>query len=81
MHGKLRRPSQELVLIPVGCMHIQHERPVVFHEFIPGDSSSASKVENLNDIQGSWDHGKDSDLDSMPELEDEIDLDTLEIPV
>ena len=61
--------------------HIQHEGPVAFHEFIPNESSSASDVENPNDTPGSLVLDKDSDLGSMPELEDEVDLDTLEIPV
>ena len=60
--------------------HIQHERPVAFHEFIPSTSSSASEVENPNDTHGSLVHDEDSDLGSMPELEDEVDLDTPEIP-
>ena len=29
--------------------HIQPERAVAFHEFIPSESSSASEVENPND--------------------------------
>ena len=61
--------------------HIQHERPVTFHEFIPNESSSASDVENPNDTPGSLVCDEDSDLGSIPELEDEVDLDTLEIPV
>ena len=61
--------------------HIQPERPVAFHEFIPSESSSASRVESPNDNHGSLVSEEDSDLDSMPELEDEVDLDALEIPV
>ena len=29
--------------------HIQHERPVAFHEFIPGSSSSSSDIENIEE--------------------------------
>ena len=50
--------------------HLQHERPVVFHESISADSSSSSSTGDEN-----------NDLDSMPELEDETDLDDVEIPV
>ena len=61
--------------------HIQHERPVVFHELIPDDSNSSSDAEDRN-----VDHRlpvveENSDLDSMPELEDEINLDNIEIPL
>ena len=56
--------------------HIQHERPIAFHEFIPEDLSSSSDTENcivheLHPIE------RDSDLDSMPELEDEVNVDAL----
>ena len=59
--------------------HIQHERPVAFHEFIPEDLSSSSNTEDcivheLHPIE------QDSDLDSMPELEDEVNVDALGIP-
>ena len=56
--------------------HIQPERPVAFHEFISSETSSASEIENPNDAHESLAHEEGSDLDSMPELEDEIDLDT-----
>ena len=61
--------------------HIQPERPVAFHEFISSDTSSASEVGNPNEARETLAPEEDSDLDSMPELEDEINLDTLEIPV
>ena len=61
--------------------HIRHERPVVFHEFISCDSSSSSKVENPNETQELSVAGGDSDLDSMPELEDDVDMSTIEIPL
>ena len=60
--------------------HIQHERPVAFHEFIPDESSCSSSGQNANDTQELPVFEEDSDLDSLPELEDEINLDTLEIP-
>ena len=61
--------------------HIQHERPVTFHEFIPISSSSSSEVEILNREQELPVGREDSDLVSMPELEDETNLDSIEIPL
>ena len=65
--------------------HIRHERPVAFHEFISNSSSSSSEVEDLNETQElsvrGGDSGSDSDLDSMPELEDDVDVSTIEIPL
>ena len=61
--------------------HIQHERPVAFHEFIAHSSSSSSEVEILNGEQELPVVREDSDLDSMPELEDETKLDSIEIPL
>ena len=61
--------------------HIQPERPVAFHEFISSETSSASEIGNPNEACETLAHEEGSDLDSMPELEDEINLDTLEIPV
>ena len=61
--------------------HIQPERPVAFHEFISSETSSASEIGNSNEARETLAHEEGSDLDSMPELEDEINLDTLEIPV
>ena len=60
--------------------NIQHEIPVVFHEFIAPSSSSSSDVENPNREQELPVVRQDSDLDSMPELEDETNLDSIEIP-
>ena len=61
--------------------HIQHERPVVFHELISGSSRSSSDTENPNGVQELPVVEEDSDLDSMPELEDETNLDSIEIPL
>ena len=61
--------------------HIQHERPVVFHEVISSGSSSASDIKNLNETQQLPVVEGDSDLDSLPELEDEVDMSTVEIPL
>ena len=61
--------------------HIQHERPVVFQEFISGSSSSSSDTENPNGVQELPVVEEGSDLDSIPESEDETNLDSIEIPL
>ena len=60
---------------------IEHERPVLFHELISGSSVSSSSVENKNETVELPVVGEGSDIDSMPELEDETNLDTVEIPL
>ena len=61
--------------------HIEHERPLLFHELVSGSSASSSSVGNNGEtlelpvVEGG------SDLDSMPELEDEPNLDLVEIPL
>ena len=61
--------------------HIEHERPVLFHELISGSSTSPSSVGNNNEILESPVAGEESDVDSMPELEDVNNSDTVEIPL
>ena len=61
--------------------HIEHERPVLFHELISGSSASSSSEENNNEILKSPVAGEESDVDSMPELEDVNNPDTVEIPL
>ena len=56
---------------------IEPERPVLFHELISGSSASSSTVENLELPVGH----EESDLDSMPELGDVPNLDSIEIPL
>ena len=60
---------------------IEHERPVLFHELISGSSASSSSVENNNETLESKVVGEGSDVDSMPELEDATNLDSVEIPL
>ena len=60
--------------------HIEHERPVLFHELIPGSSASSGSIENLDETLGIPVVDEESDVDSMPELEDETNLDLVEIP-
>ena len=43
--------------------------------------SSASEIGNSNEARKTSACEEDSDLDSMPELEDDIGLDTIEIPM
>ena len=61
--------------------HIEHERPVLFHELIPGSSASSSSIENINETLELPVVDEGSDVDSMPELEDETNLDLVEIPL
>ena len=60
---------------------IEHERPVLFHELISGSSVSSSSVGNNNETLELPVVGEGSDIDSMPELEDETNLDSVEIPL
>ena len=61
--------------------HIEHEGPVLFHKLISGSSASSSSVGNNNETLESLIVGEGSDVDSMPELEDETNLDSVEIPL
>ena len=61
--------------------HIEHERPVLFHELVSGSSVSSSSVENNNEIVELPVVGEGSDIDSMPELEEVTNSDTVEIPL
>ena len=61
--------------------YIEHERPVLFHELISGSSVSSSSVGNNNETLESPVLGEGSDLDSMPELEDETNLGSIKIPL
>ena len=60
---------------------IEHERPVLFHELISGSSASSGSVENNNEVLESPVVGEGSDVDSMPELEEATNLDSVEIPL
>ena len=61
--------------------HIEHERPVLFHELVSGSSVSSSSIENNNEILELPVVGEGSDIDSMPELEGATNSDTVEIPL
>ena len=60
---------------------IEPERPVLFHELITGSSVSSSSVENNSETLELPVGHEESDLDSMPELEDVPNLDSIEIPL
>ena len=59
--------------------HREHEMPVLFHELISGSSASSSSVENNNEILESSVVGEESEVDSMPELEEVTNLDSVKI--
>ena len=61
--------------------HIEHERPVFFHELVSGSSVSSSNVGNNNETLELPVVGEGSDIDSMPELEDATNSDTVKIPL
>ena len=61
--------------------HIGHERPVLFLELVSGSSVSSSSVGNNNETLELPVADEGSDIDSMPELEDETNLDSVEIPL
>ena len=61
--------------------HIEHERPVLFHELISGSSVCSSSVGNNNETLELPVEGEGSDVDSMPELEDETNLGSVKIPL
>ena len=70
--------------------YIHPRRPITFQEFIPIGSSSSSSSSNSSTPEEIGDSNEtqelsvtagDSDLDSMPELEDEIDISNIEIPL
>ena len=54
---------------------------MLFHELIPGISASSSSIENINETLELPVVDEGSDVDSMPELEDETNLDLVEIPL
>ena len=61
--------------------HIEHERPVLFHELISGSSTSSSSVGNNNETLELLVADEGSDTNSMPDLEDEPNLESVEIPL
>ena len=61
--------------------HIQHEKLLAFHEQIANSSSSSSSIGDGNEVNELPIVEEDTDLDSMPELEDETNLNNIEIPV
>ena len=78
---EVKDPELDLPTDVCKLSHIDHERPVLFHELISGSSVSSSSVGNNNEILESPIVGEGSDVDSMPELEDATNSDTVEIPL
>ena len=78
---EVKDPELDLPTDVCKLSHIDHERPVLFHELISGSSVSSSSVENNNEILESPVVGEGSDVDSMPELEDATNSGTVEIPL
>ena len=56
------------------------ERPVLFNELVSGSLVSSSSVGNNNETLELPVVDEGSDVNSMPELEDATDSDTVEIP-
>ena len=61
--------------------HKEHERPLLFHELVSGSSASSSSVGNNDETLELPPVEEGSDVSSMPELEDETNLDSVEIPL
>ena len=78
---EVKDPELDLHTDVCKLSHIDHERPVLFHELVSGSSVGSSSVENNNETLESPVVGEGSDVDSMPELEDVTNLDTVEIPL
>ena len=78
---EVKDPELDLPTDICKLSHIDHERPVIFHELISGSSVSSSSVESNNETLESPVVDKGSDLDSMPEFEDAPNLDLVEIPL
>ena len=60
---------------------IEPERPVLFHELVSGSSVGSSSVGNHYETLELPAGHEESDLDSMPELEDVPNLNSVEIPL
>ena len=54
---------------------------MLFHELISGSSASSSSIESISETLELPVVDEGSDVDSMPELEDETNLDLVEIPL
>ena len=83
--------SESEVITDTCQLHYIHpRRPIAFQEFIPIGSSSSSSSSNSSISEEIGDSNEtrelsvaaeDSDLDSMPELEDDTDASNIEIPL
>ena len=64
-----------------GLTHMEHGGPVLFHGLVSGGSVGSSGVVNNGEALGLPVADGGSGIDSMPELEDETNLDSVEIPL
>ena len=78
---EVKDPELDLPTDVCELAHIEHERPLLFHELISGSSVSSSSVGNNDETLELPIVEEGSDLDSMPELEDVPNLDLVEIPL
>ena len=67
---EVKDPELELPTDVCKLSHIDHERPLLFHELVSGSSVSSRSVENNDETLESPVVREGSDVDSMPELED-----------
>ena len=61
--------------------HIEHERALLSHELVSGSSASSSSVGNNDETLELPVVEEGSDVDSMPKLQDETNLGSVEIPL
>ena len=61
--------------------YIEHERPMLVHELVSGSSISSSSIGNNDGTLELPVVEEGSDVDSMPELEDDTNLGLVEIPL
>ena len=78
---EVKDPELDLPTDVCELAHIEHERPLLFHELVSGSSVSSSSVGNNDETLELPVVEEGSDLDSMPELEDVPNLDLVEIPL
>ena len=77
---EIKDPELDLPTDICKLSHIEHKRPVLFHELISGSSASSSSIGSINETLKLPVVDEGSDLDSMPELENETNLDLVKIP-
>ena len=61
--------------------HIEHERPLLFHELVSGSSVSSRSIGDNDETLELPVVEEGSEVDSIPDLEDGIDVSNIEIPL